>query len=224
MSTPGTARSSGFQGGEDWSDRSDHERDEQGGNPVSVGLSGKRTRGDAPGSMPNAANRLRSKGMPGVKEEETLAQAPGSETRNTGNICVPEMPFLEKAGTPARTSCSRKRFSGKGEVAPKFRRRSPAAYGPDEAGALGRKTRRTKRKGFVRGKKKGGNPGIRVASAFNQSSSVGRMVSTGQVAFFTTFSATEPNRMRSMPLRPRVPMTMMSACSLSARARISSAA
>lgn len=77
---------------------------------------------------------------------------------------------------------------------------------------------------FRLGKKKEAARFRRTASQVNQSSSVGRMVSTGQVAFFTTFSATEPNRIRSMPLRPRVPITMMSACSLSARARISSAA
>ena len=89
---------------------------------------------------------------------------------------------------------------------------------------VGRTPRRTKRNGSVRGKKKEATRFRLTASRVNQSSSVGRMVSTGQVAFFTTFSATEPNRIRSMPLRPRVPITMMSACSLSARARISSAA
>ena len=53
---------------------------------------------------------------------------------------------------------------------------------------------------------------------------LGRTVSTGMDAFLTTFSATEPKRMRSMPLRPWVPMTMRSAPSSLARVRISSAA
>ena len=65
---------------------------------------------------------------------------------------------------------------------------------------------------------------VAVTADYSPMGSAGRMVSTGMSAFLTTFSATEPKRMRSMPLRPWVPMTMMSTFSSWARFRISSAA
>lgn len=51
-----------------------------------------------------------------------------------------------------------------------------------------------------------------IYSAFSASgAAAGRMVRTGTFDWVTTFSATEPNRILSMPLRPCVPMTMRSA-------------
>ena len=49
----------------------------------------------------------------------------------------------------------------------------------------------------------------------------GRMVKTGHLELLTTFSSTEPKRMRSIPVRPWVPMMMRSAFSSSARLSIS---
>lgn len=53
---------------------------------------------------------------------------------------------------------------------------------------------------------------------------VGRTVITGMSAPLTTFSATEPKRIRSMPLRPCVPMMIRSAPIVPTIFRISSAA
>ncbi len=69
-----------------------------------------------------------------------------------------------------------------------------------------------------------GRPGLGSERKARPKAYSGRTVNTGMGALLTTFSATEPNRMRSMPLRPWVPMTIMSAPFSWATVRISSAA
>ena len=163
----------------------------------------------APGIIPSAANRFRSKGMPGVSDS-TRSRTPQALKRGTqGNICLRRRAFSGKGG---KAGGSHKTSSHDAEA---FLSNGAERWA---------NTKKDETERFRPREGKGGNPVSPDCPPVNQSSSVGRMVSTGQVAFFTTFSATEPNRIRSMPLRPRVPITMMSACSLSARARISSAA
>ena len=183
----------------------------------------------APGIIPSAANRFRSKGMPGVSDS-TRSRTPQALKRGTqGNICLRRRAFSGKGG---KAGGSHKTSSHDAEA---FFCKAWGA-GPDSGSEVLRSaflsngaerwanTKKDETERFRPREGKGGIPVSPDCPPVNQSSSVGRMVSTGQVAFFTTFSATEPNRIRSMPLRPRVPITMMSACSLSARARISSAA
>ena len=79
---------------------------------------------------------------------------------------------------------------------------------------------------FVRaGRRPGGRQaqGARRPRPGDYAASRGLMVNTGQSAALTTFSATEPKMMRSMPVRPWVPMMIMSACCSAAALRISSA-
>lgn len=146
---------------------------------------------------------MRSAGRIGV-----LRDAFGSEDEKTGEGHAPTRSSYKTVYCPGRPRRSAVRRGGR-ETASRRKVQSRIECREGQRSARGGKeaTRQA-----------------RIASLINQSSSVGRMVRTGQVAFLTTFSATEPKRMRSMPLRPRVPMTMMSACSLSAMARISSAA